>query len=153
VGAVNAVRRDALRDRPPSVANSGLIQVYWDATPATIVMWAFQGDAVAANIPGYKQQSSGNFYYLCTAAVGVVGTSTAPYVFVNLDVFDCGTPRRRICTWRSRDRHTSLRSRSPTTPLRPLLDFLIDAFNLPCCLLPNDSNLACIPSQPCVLSP
>jgi hypothetical protein len=75
----------------PPVANNGRMQVYWDTTPATNVTWAFQGDAVTANIPGYKQQSSGNFY-LCTTAAGVGGTSAAPYVFVNLGAFDYGTP-------------------------------------------------------------
>jgi hypothetical protein len=75
----------------PPAAGTTRLQVYFQTTPATNVTWSFQGDAVDANIPGYKQQSSGNFY-LCTTAAGGGGTSAAPYLYVNTGAFDYGTP-------------------------------------------------------------
>jgi hypothetical protein len=75
----------------PPAANTTRLQVFWQTTPATNVTWSFQGDAVNANIPGYKQQGSGNFL-LCTTAAGVGGTSAAPYLFVNLGAFSYMTP-------------------------------------------------------------
>ncbi|KAF7968989.1 hypothetical protein HWV62_28718 [Athelia sp. TMB] len=70
----------------PNVTGTTRLKLFWATAPQTNVTWAFQGDGVEGNVPGFTTAATGNFL-ACTDT-----STTAPNIYLDLGAFDYLTP-------------------------------------------------------------
>ncbi|KAF7968991.1 hypothetical protein HWV62_28722 [Athelia sp. TMB] len=70
----------------PNATGTTRLKLFWATAPQTNVTWAFQGDGVEGNVPGYTTAATGNFL-ACTDT-----STTAPNIYLDLGAFDYLTP-------------------------------------------------------------
>ncbi|KAF7968990.1 hypothetical protein HWV62_28720 [Athelia sp. TMB] len=70
----------------PNATGTTRLKLFWATAPQKNVTWAFQGDGVEGNVPGYTTAATGNFL-ACTDT-----STTAPNIYLDLGAFDYLTP-------------------------------------------------------------